>query len=68
VRRSVEGVYGEDSIRMKVAAPLVDGGAKLLDLRKSDVEVVRGASSRDKRFSFSAATSLEVERTLSGRL
>ena len=56
-RSSVEGLYGEDALRLKVAAPPVNGKANaeverylsdLLGLPRSGVTVVRGASSRDK--------------------
>lgn len=51
------GLYGEDALRLKVAAPPVNGKANaeverylsdLLGLPRSGVTVVRGASSRDK--------------------
>ena len=56
-RTSIEGPYGEDALKLKVASPPVDGMAnaeverflaKLLGVSRSDVAVVRGASSRDK--------------------
>jgi uncharacterized protein (TIGR00251 family) len=56
-RTSIEGAYAEGAIRLKVAAPPVDGKANaeverflasLLGIPRSDVAVVRGASSRDK--------------------
>ena len=56
-RTSIEGPYGEDALKLKVASPPVDGKAnaeverflaKLLGVSRSDVAVVRGASSRDK--------------------
>ena len=56
-KTSVKGVYGEDAVKLSVAAPPVDGKANaeverflagLLSVRTSDVSVVHGASSRDK--------------------
>jgi uncharacterized protein (TIGR00251 family) len=56
-RSSIEGPYGESALKLKVAAPPVGGKAnteaerilaELLDVARSDVAVVRGASSRDK--------------------
>jgi uncharacterized protein (TIGR00251 family) len=50
-------MYGERAIRLKVCAPPVDGKAnseverflaKLLGVSRSNVTVVKGASSRDK--------------------
>lgn len=54
---SVEGVYGENALRLKIAAPPVDGRANseveeflsgILGVRRSRVSILRGASSRDK--------------------
>ena len=56
-RTTVEGPYGEDAPRLRVAAPPVDGKANaeierflagLVGARRSDVALVRGASGRDK--------------------
>jgi uncharacterized protein len=56
-RTSIEGPYGESAIRLRVAAPPIAGKAnaeierflaELLRTPRSDIEVVRGASSRDK--------------------
>ncbi len=56
-RTSIEGPYGERALKLRVAAPPADGRAdaeterflaRLLGLPRSDVAVVRGASSRDK--------------------
>lgn len=56
-KNSVEGVYGEGVIRLKISAPPVDGKAnsetesflaELLEVSRSRVSVVKGASSRDK--------------------
>ncbi|MGH3089591.1 MAG: DUF167 domain-containing protein [Rubrobacteraceae bacterium] len=57
-RTGIEGTHGESAFKLKVAAPPVDGKAnaeaeafiaKLLGVRRSDVEVVRGVRSRDKK-------------------
>ena len=54
---AVKGLYGEDAIKVSVAAPPVDGkanaeverfAARLLGMAASEVAVVHGASSRDK--------------------
>ncbi|CAA9494980.1 MAG: hypothetical protein AVDCRST_MAG25-3613 [uncultured Rubrobacteraceae bacterium] len=54
---AVKGLYGEDAVKISVAAPPVDGKAnaeverfvaRLLGMAASDVAVVHGASSRDK--------------------
>ena len=54
---AVKGLYGEDAIKISVAAPPVDGKAnaeverfvaRLLGMAASDVAVVHGTSSRDK--------------------
>jgi uncharacterized protein (TIGR00251 family) len=56
-RSSVEGPYGKSVLKLKVAAPPLDGKAnaaavrllaEFLGVPRSDVTVVRGASSRDK--------------------
>jgi uncharacterized protein len=54
---SIAGAYGEDAIKLRVAAPPVEGKAnveaecyfaELLEVTTSAVSVVRGASSRNK--------------------
>ncbi len=56
-RTSIEGPYGENALKLKVAAPPVDGKANAevesflaqsLGVPRSDVAVIRGTSSRDK--------------------
>lgn len=56
-RASIEGLYGEDALKLRVASPPVDGRANaeverflsdLPDLPRSEVTVIRGAGSRDK--------------------
>jgi uncharacterized protein len=74
---SIEGAYGEDALRLRVAAPPVEGKAnaeaeryvaELLGVATSDVSVVRGASSRNKTILVRGATPEEVRERLSGRL
>jgi uncharacterized protein len=74
---SIEGAYGEDALRLRVAAPPVEGKAnaeaeryvaELLGVANSDVSVVRGASSRNKTIFVRGATPEEVRERLSGRL
>ena len=54
---TVKGLYGEGAIKLSVAAPPVDGKANteverylatLLGVKRSQIGVVKGASSRDK--------------------
>lgn len=54
---AIEGPYGESALKLRVSAPPVDGKAneeitrfpsRLLRVSRSDVEVVRGASGRDR--------------------
>ena len=56
-RTSIEGPYGENALKLKVASPPVDGKAKSevesflaesLGIPGSYVAVIRGTSSRDK--------------------
>ena len=56
-RTSIEGPYGENALKLKVASPPVDGRAnaevesflaKSLGVPGSYVAVIRGTSSRDK--------------------
>lgn len=74
---SIEGAYGEDALRLRVAAPPVDGKANaeaeryvaaLLGVANSDVSVVRGMSSRNKAILVRGAQAAEVRERLSGRL
>ena len=57
-RTSIEDPYGENAFRLKIAAPPLSGKAnaeaerflsQLLGVRRSDVALVRGTSSRAKR-------------------
>jgi uncharacterized protein len=74
---SVEGLYGEGAIKLKVAAPPVGGKAnaeverflsKLLGVPRSDVNIIRGASSRDKTVLVRAATQAETHEALAAHL
>lgn len=56
-KTSVKGLYGEDAVKLSVAAPPVDGKANaeaerfladLVDVPPSYVTVAHGSSSRDK--------------------
>jgi uncharacterized protein (TIGR00251 family) len=76
-RTTIEGPFGEDAIRLRVAAPPVDGKAtveiesflaELLGTPRSDVSVLRGASSRDKVVRVRGAGEAEIRRLLSPHL
>jgi uncharacterized protein (TIGR00251 family) len=76
-RTSVEGLYGESAVRLKVAAPPVDGKAnaeaerflaKLFRVPHSAVTVVRGASSRDKTILVRGLEEVEAGNLLSSHL
>ena len=76
-RTSIEGAYGEDALKLRVAAPPVDGKAnveaeryvaELLGVASSDVSVVRGVSSRNKSILVRGAQVAEVRERLSWRL
>ena len=76
-RTSIEGPYGESAIRLRVAAPPVAGRAnaevetflaKLLGTPRSNVTVVRGASSSDKVVLLTGAVQAELEEILSAHL
>ena len=74
---SVEGSYGEGAIKLKVAAPPVGGKAnaeverflsKILGVPRSDVKIIRGASSRDKTVLVRGATQAETHEALAAHL
>jgi uncharacterized protein len=74
---SVEGLYGEGAIKLKVAAPPVGGKAnaeverflsKLLGVPRSDVNIIRGASSRDKTVLVRGTTRAETHKALAAHL
>lgn len=76
-RTSIEGTYGEDALKLRVAAPPVEGKANaeaerylagLLGVARSDVGVIRGVSSRNKSVLVRGAAADEVREILSGRL
>ena len=74
---SLAGAYGGDAIKLRVAAPPVEGKANaeaeryvagLLGISASDVCVVRGASSRNKAALVRGADTGEVREILSEHL
>lgn len=74
---SVEGLYGEGAIKLKVAAPPVGGKAnaeverflsKLLGVPRSDINIIRGASSRDKTVLVRGTTRAETHEALAAHL
>jgi uncharacterized protein len=74
---SIAGAYGEDAIKLRVAAPPVDGKAnaeaerylaELLGVSASDVSVARGASSRSKTLFVRDVEAEEAREILSGYL
>jgi uncharacterized protein len=76
-RSSIEGPYGESALKLRVAAPPVDGKAnaeaerflaELLGIPRSDVTVVRGASSRDKVILIHGVGQDEVQKILPAHL
>ena len=71
---AVKGPYGEDAIRLCVAAPPVEGKAnaeverylaQLFGLSYSEVNVVKGASCRDKLVFVSGLGQEEIQNRLS---
>jgi uncharacterized protein len=75
-RSSIEGAYGEDALKLRIAAPPMNGKAnaeaerflaKMLGVPRSEVEVVWGASSRDKAVLVRGAAVGELREALSGR-
>ena len=76
-RTAVEGPYGEDALKLRVAAPPVDGKANaeverflagLVGARRSDVTLVRGASGRDKVALVKSVGEARVREALSSHL
>jgi uncharacterized protein (TIGR00251 family) len=74
---SIEGPYGEKSIKLRVAAPPIDGKAnaeverflaEILGTSPSDIKVVRGASSKDKVVLVRGRAHFETRKLLSTRL
>jgi uncharacterized protein (TIGR00251 family) len=76
-RTSIEDPYGVSAIRLRVAAPPVDGKAnvevgtflaKLLGIPRSNVIVVQGTSSRDKVVLLNTSEQAEIREILTARL
>ena len=76
-RSQIEGAYGEDALKLRVAAPPVDGRAnaeaerflaETLGLKRSEVSVVRGASGRDKTVLVRGASEGDLREALGDRL
>ena len=74
-RTCIEDPYGEDTLKLRGAAPPVEGKAEaerypagLLGVATSDVCVVRGGSSRNKAVLVRDAASEEVRELLSEHL
>ena len=76
-RISIEGPYGESAIRLRVAAPPVDGRAnvevetflaKLLGIPRSNVIVVKGISSRDKVVLLNTSEQADLREILAAHL
>jgi uncharacterized protein (TIGR00251 family) len=76
-RSSIEGFYGKSALKLKVAAPPVNGKAnaeaerflaKLLEISRSNVAVVRGTSSRDKAVLVHGVGEDKVQKLLSAHL
>ena len=74
---SIEGAYGEDALRLRVAALPVDGKAnaeaerflaRMLGVSRSEVAVVRGASGQDKAVLVRGAAVGELKEALSDQL
>ncbi|MDQ3793277.1 MAG: DUF167 domain-containing protein [Actinomycetota bacterium] len=73
----IEGPYGESEIKVRVAAPPVDGKAnaeverllaELLGVARSDISVIRGSSSRDKTLLVHSLEPAEVRSALDSHL
>jgi uncharacterized protein len=76
-RTGIEGPYGGGAIKVRVAAPPVDGKANaevgrllatLLGVARSDISVIRGASSRDKTLLVHGLEPAEVRSALDSHL
>jgi uncharacterized protein (TIGR00251 family) len=76
-RTGIECPYGEGAIKVKAAAPPVSGKANaevgrllatLLGVPRSDVSVIRGASSRDKTLLVHGLEPAEVRSALDSHL
>jgi uncharacterized protein len=76
-RTAIEGPYGENAIKVKISAPPVDGKANaeverflagLLGVPRSNVSVIRGASSRDKTVLVRGLEQAETQKALAAHL
>ncbi|MBD0357521.1 MAG: DUF167 domain-containing protein [Actinomycetota bacterium] len=74
-RTSIEGPYGENALKLRVASPPVDGKANAevesflaesLGVRGSNVAVIRGTSSRDKVVLVRGVEAATVREILTG--
>jgi uncharacterized protein (TIGR00251 family) len=74
---ALAGSYGEDALKLKAAAPPVDGKAnseierylaEVLGVPRSEVEIFRGAASRDKTVLVRGASTGEVRKVLTAGL
>ena len=74
---SLEGMHGDDALKLRVAAPPVDGRAndeiekflaEVFEVSLSSVEVVRGASGRNKTVLFRGVELSEIRRRLSAMI
>lgn len=73
----VKGLYGEEALKLSVAAPPVEGKAnveverflaRLLGVPKGGVSVVKGASERDKLVFVSGSGPEEIQTRLNALL
>ena len=76
-RSEIEGAYGEGALKLRVAAPPVDGKANAeaerllagaLGVARSGVSVVRGAKGRDKTVLVRGASEGDIRAVLGKRL
>ena len=74
---SIEGAYGEDALRLRVAAPPVDGKAnaeaeqfltRMLGVPRSEVAVVRSVFGQDKALLVRGTAVGELREALSDHL
>jgi uncharacterized protein (TIGR00251 family) len=74
---SLEGMHGDDALKLRVAAPPVDGRANaeiekflagVFEVSASSVEVVRGASGRDKTVLFRGVEPVDIQRRISAMI
>jgi uncharacterized protein (TIGR00251 family) len=74
-RNEIVGLKG-DALKIRLTAPPVEGAAnkmcvdflaKILKVRKSDVEIIRGQASRLKKVLVRSATRKKIESLLKGK-